>query len=64
MWVLLFIIFSQPYHVQQIDVLGTFASREECNVKVNEVMNFQPDRTTLSCIPINAKNIRKKIRST
>ena len=33
MWVLLMIIFSQPYHVDKIDILGTYADKEVC---VNE----------------------------
>ena len=30
MWVLLMIIFSQPYHVSTVDILGTYSEKEVC----------------------------------
>jgi len=60
MWVLLFIVFSQPYHVEYVEVLGYYESRITCYDKVKAVLKDQPLRTTLSCVPLNAKNIRKK----
>ena len=60
MWVLLFIIFSQPFTVDYVEVLGYYESRNNCADKVELVLKDQPLRTTLSCVPINAKNIRKK----
>ena len=63
MWVLIFIVFSQPFEVHHVEVLGQYASRIDCFDKVKSVLKDQPLKTTLSCIPINAKNIRKKISS-
>ena len=59
MWVLLFIVFSQPYTIAYVDVLGYYESRNKCADKVKLVLKDQPLRTTLSCVPINAKNVRK-----
>jgi hypothetical protein len=61
MWVLIFIVFSQPFEVHHVEVLGQYESRNACFDKAKSVLKDQPLRTTLSCIPINAKNIRKKI---
>jgi len=63
MWVLLFIIFSQPYMVDRVEVLGYYESKINCFDKAKSVLKNQPLRTTLSCVPINAKNIRKTISS-
>ena len=30
MWVLLIIIFNQPYHVDKVDVLGTYFKKAVC----------------------------------
>ena len=30
MWVLLIIIFSQPYHVATVDILGTYPEKTVC----------------------------------
>ena len=30
MWVLLMIIFSQPYHVATVDILGTYPEKAVC----------------------------------
>ena len=30
MWILLMIIFSQPYHVSTIDILGTYSDKTAC----------------------------------
>ena len=61
MWMLLFIIFSQPYTVDHVEILGYYGSRDKCANKVKEVLKNQPLRTTLSCVPLNAKNVRKTI---
>ena len=61
MWVLLFIIFSQPFIVDHVEVLGYYESKIDCFDKVKSVLKDQPLRTTLSCVPINAKNVRKTI---
>ena len=63
MWVLLFIIFSQPFTVDHVKVLGYYESRNDCADKVESVLKNQPLKTTLSCVPINAKNVSKTIRS-
>ena len=63
MWVLLFIVFSQPFTVGYIEVLGYYESKINCFDKAKSVLKNQPLRTTLSCVPINAKNIRKTISS-
>ena len=30
MWVLLMIVFSQPYHVATVDILGTYTEKTVC----------------------------------
>ncbi len=62
MWVLLFIVFSQPFTVSYIEVLGYYESKIDCFDKVKSVLKNQPLRTTLSCVPINAKNVSKTVR--
>ena len=62
MWVLLFIIFSQPFTVDHVEVLGYYESKIDCFDKVKSVLKNQPLRTTLSCVPINAKNVSKTVR--
>ena len=59
MRVLLFIIFSQPFTVDHVEVLGYYESKINCFDKVKSVLKNQPLRTTLSCVPLNAKNVRK-----
>ena len=60
MWVLLFLIFAEPYHVDRIEVLKIFTSHRDCVSEINRIKEAQPHETTLACIPIkNAKSIGK-----
>ena len=53
MWVLLFIVFSQPYHVEYVEVLGYYESRINCYDKVKAVLKDQP------LISISSKGLQK-----
>ena len=53
MWVLLMIIFSQPYHVDKIDILGTYADKEVCVSEQKRATAIRtPARTSFGCVKI------------
>ena len=39
MWVLLMIIFSQPYQVEYINLLGSYKHKEECVIEKDRAVN-------------------------
>ena len=53
MWVLLMIVFSQPYHIATVDILGTYGSKVAC-VKEQKRASVigTPRRTSFGCIKI------------
>ena len=53
MWVLLMIIFSQPYHVDKIDILGTYADKEVCVSEQKRAMAIGTiTKTSFGCVKI------------
>ena len=53
MWVLLMIIFSQPYHVDKIDILGTYADKEVCVSEQKRATAIRTlTRTSFGCVKI------------
>ena len=53
MWVLLMIIFSQPYHVANVDILGTFSDKITCVNEQKRAMSIgTPVKTSFGCIRI------------
>ncbi len=53
MWVLLMIIFSQPYHVDTIDILGTYSKKEVCVSEQKRAMTIGTIvKTSFGCVKI------------
>ena len=53
MWVLLIIIFSQPYQVSTVDILGTYSSKKTCAGAQKHAMTIPvPQKTSFGCIKI------------
>ena len=47
------IIFSQPYHVDKIDILGTYADKEVCISEQKRATAIRtPARTSFGCVKI------------
>ena len=61
MWVLLMIIFSQPYHVATVDILGTYSEKMACiseQKRATEIGTII--KTSFGCIKIvGIKRIKK-----
>jgi hypothetical protein len=66
MWVLLIIIFSQPYQVSTVDILGTYSSKKTCAGAQKHAMTIPvPQKTSFGCIKIvGTKHIKKVSRET
>jgi len=53
MWVLLMIVFSQPYHVANVDILGTYTLKDVCvNEQKRATAIRTPFRTSFGCVKI------------
>ena len=53
MWVLLMIIFSQPYHVAKVDILGTYTEKVVCVKEQKRAMAIGTGPTTsFGCVKI------------
>ena len=53
MWVLLMIVFSQPYHVADVNILGTFHKKMDCVAEQNRAMDIGTIiRTSFGCVKI------------
>ena len=53
MWVLLMIVFSQPYHVAKVDVLGAYTDKVVCvNEQKRATAIRTPFRTSFGCVKI------------
>jgi hypothetical protein len=66
MWVLLIIIFSQPYHVSAVDILGTYTEKMACINAQERAMTLPvPQKTSFGCVKIvGAKHIKYVPRET
>ena len=53
MWVLLMIVFSQPYHVATVDILGTYSTKIVCVSEQKRAMAIGTGPTTsFGCVKI------------
>ena len=53
MWILLMIVFSQPYHIATIDILGTYGSKKACTSEVKRALAIGTIvKTSFGCINI------------
>jgi hypothetical protein len=61
MWVLLIIVFSQPYHVATVDILGTYSTKSVCVNEQRRAMAIGTIiKTSFGCVKIEGvKQTRK-----
>ena len=53
MWILLMIVFSQPYHVADVNILGTFHKKMDCVMEQNRAMAIGTViKTSFGCVKI------------
>ena len=53
MWVLLMIVFSQPFHVATVDILGTYTLKDVCVNEQKRAMAIGTGRaTSFGCVKI------------
>ena len=53
MWVLLLIVFSQPYHVSTVDILGAYPDKEVCVSEQKRATAIgTPFKTSFGCVKI------------
>jgi hypothetical protein len=53
MWILLMIVFSQPYHVATVDILGTYSEKSVCTSDQKRATNIPtPFKTSFGCVKI------------
>ena len=53
MWVLLMIVFSQPYHVATVDILGTYSDKTVCVNEQRRAMAIGTIiKTSFGCVKI------------
>jgi len=51
MWLLLMIVFSQPYQVSYIDIIGTYGSEKVCKQEVKRALTIDvPVKSSFGCI--------------
>jgi len=51
MWILLMIVFSQPYQISHIDVMGAYGSKESCTKEVKRALSLDiPVKASFGCI--------------
>ena len=67
MWVLLMIVFSQPYHVATVDILGTYSIKSVCVSQQKRAMDIGTiTKTAFGCIKIEGvkrmKNVSRETR--
>ena len=63
MWVLLMIVFSQPYHVATVDILGTYSEKDVCvSEQRRATAILTPYRSSFGCVKIEGvKQTRKEV---
>ena len=63
MWVLLMIVFSQPYHVATVDILGTYSTKSVCVNEQRRAMEIGTIiKTSFGCVKIEkVKQVRKEV---
>ena len=62
MWVLLMIVFSQPYHVADVNILGTFLKKTTCVAEQNRAMAIGTIiKTSFGCVKIEGVKRMKDV---
>ena len=57
MWILLMIIFSQPYQVSNREIRGTYGSKKSCTQEAKRALTFDvPVKSSFGCILIENLN--------
>ena len=67
MWVLLMIVFSQPFHVATVDILGTYSNKTVCVSEQRRAMAIGTViKTSFGCVKIEGvkrmKNVSRETR--
>ena len=67
MWVLLMIVFSQPFHVATVDILGTYSTKSVCVNEQKRAMEIGTIiKTSFGCVKIEGvkrmKNVSRETR--
>ena len=53
MWILLMIIFSAPYEVEKVDILGNYQNKTECVQEIQRALTLEvPKQTSFGCVKI------------
>ena len=53
MWILLMIIFSQPFEVGQVDILGTYADQDQCMSEHSRAVELEvPQPASFGCVQL------------
>jgi hypothetical protein len=61
MWVLLMVIFSQPYEIAKVNILGTYYNKTDCTDEVNRALSITvPVKTSFGCLKIKSLGRLKK----
>ena len=51
MWILLMIVFNQPYQISHIDIIGTYGSKKSCIQEQKRALTFDvPVKSSFGCI--------------
>jgi hypothetical protein len=62
MWVLLMIVFSQPYAVSSIDIIGAYGSKKSCTQEVQRALAIGvPVKSSFGCILVKNLNNLKNV---
>jgi len=62
MWVLLMIVFSQPFHVATVDILGTYSNKTVCVNEQRRAMAIGTiNKTAFGCIKIEGVKRMKDV---
>ena len=57
MWILLMIVFSQPYQVFNIEIIGTYGSKKSCTQEVKRALTIGvPIKSSFGCILVKKLN--------
>ncbi len=55
------IIFSAPYEVGKVDILGTYQTKPECVQEIQRALTFEvPKQTSFGCVKIGGMNAINK----
>tara|TARA_R110000824_G_C14698215_1_gene622347 strand:- start:74 stop:259 length:186 start_codon:yes stop_codon:yes gene_type:complete len=61
MWILLMVVFSQPYEISTVDILNTYYNKKACTDEVNRALSITvPVNTSFGCLKIERLGRIKK----